>query len=172
LATLDENIAQRTITLMAPSKSWNIAGLSSAFAIITDAKLRQRFQRAADGIMPHTNIMGLVATEAAYRDSHEWRLALLDYLRANAQLVETSVAGMPGLKTTAVDATYLAWLDCRALPELVRAKPLAFFEQHGVLMSDGCDFGAPGFLRLNFGCSRSTLQEALKRMQAACQGVA
>jgi len=164
LATLGTDIARRTITLMAPSKTWNIPGLSSAFAIITDADLRRRFQRAGEGLMPYTNIMGLVATEAAYRDSHDWRLALLEYLRGNAELIRQSIATMPGIHTTPVDATYLAWLDCRRLG---RKNPAAFFESHGVLMSDGGDFGAPGFLRLNFGCSRSLLDEALTRMRQA-----
>ena len=163
-ASLNEDAAQRCITLMAPSKTWNIPGLSSAFAIISDAKLRSRFRRAAEGIMPHTNVLGLVATEAAYRDAHDWRLALLDYLRGNAARVLQAVQAMPGITTTPVEATYLAWLDCRALN---MNGPADFFESHGVLMSDGKDFGAPGFLRLNFGCSRATLDEALARMHKA-----
>ncbi|MEC5384102.1 PatB family C-S lyase [Uliginosibacterium sp. H3] len=167
LATLSEDIARRTITLMAPSKTWNIPGLSCAFAVIPDAALRRRFQRAAEGLMPHTNVMGLIATEAAYRDAHDWRLALLDYLRGNAELVQRSIASMPGIRTTPVDATYLAWLDCRELPKEKTQNPMAFFEANGVLMSDGRDFGAPGFLRLNFGCSRTLLNEALTRMQHA-----
>jgi cystathionine beta-lyase len=164
LATLGAEIARRTITLMAPSKTWNIPGLSSAFAIITDADLRRRFQRVTSGLIPHTNIMGLVATEAAYRDSHDWRLALMEYLRENARCVLEAVAQMPGIRTTPVDATYLAWLDCRGLG---RKNPATFFESHGVLMSDGGDFGASGFLRLNFGCSRSLLTEALARIRQA-----
>ncbi|MDB5815516.1 MAG: putative aminotransferase [Rhodocyclales bacterium] len=167
LASLGEDIADRTITLMAPSKTWNIPGLSSAFAIITDANLRRRFRRVADGLMPHTNVMGLVATEAAYRDAHDWRLALLDYLRGNAELIMQAVAEMPGVRTTPVDATYLAWLDCRELANEKKQNPTAFFEAHGVLLSDGADFGAPGFLRLNFGCSRGVLTEALARMRWA-----
>ncbi len=99
LATLGDDIAQRTITLMAPSKTWNIPGLSSAFAIISDAGLRRRFERAMDGFIPHTNVIGLVATEAAYRDAHEWRLSLLDYLRGNAGRIMQSVAGMAGVRT-------------------------------------------------------------------------
>lgn len=164
MATLGEDIARRAITLMAPSKTWNIPGLSSAFAIISDPILRQRFQRIADGLVPHTNIMGLVATEAAYRHAHDWRMVLLDYLRGNALQVLQAVADMPGVRMTPVDATYLAWLDCR---DLVHENPAAFFEAHGVLMSDGRDFGAPGFLRLNFGCSRDLLNEALRRMHQA-----
>ncbi|GAB4060098.1 PatB family C-S lyase [Uliginosibacterium sediminicola] len=164
LASLDADTAKRCITLMAPSKTWNIPGLSSAFAVISDARLRARFKRAAEGILPHTNLLGLVATEAAYRHGEDWRQALLDYLRGNAARVAAAVAEMPGVSSTPVEATYLAWLDCR---ELALEHPARFFEAQGVLMSDGRDFGAPGFLRLNFGCSRSLLDEALARMRQA-----
>jgi cystathionine beta-lyase len=171
LASLGNDIARRTITLMAPSKTWNIPGLSSAFAIISDGDLRRRFERVADGLIPHTNVIGLVATEAAYRDANDWRLSLLGYLRVHTEDIIKSVAAMPGVTTTPIDATYLAWLDCRELAQTTKQNPMAFFEAHGVLLSDGRDFGAPGFLRLNFGCSRSTLTEALARMQRAAENI-
>ncbi|GAA5168539.1 PatB family C-S lyase [Viridibacterium curvum] len=164
VASLSEAIARRTITLMAPSKTWNIAGLSSAFAVVSDAKLRASLKRTADGIVPHTNSLGLVATEAAYRHGHTWRRALLDYLRGNAERIQQTVSNIAGITTTPVEATYLAWLDCRALQF---DNPVRHFAEHGVLMSDGRDFGAAGFLRLNFGCSRSMLDEALQRISAA-----
>lgn len=164
VASLSEGVARRTITLMAPSKTWNIAGLSSAFAVVSDPKLRARFKRAADGIVPHTNVLGLVATEAAYRHGDAWRQALLDYLRGNATRVLEAVHGIAGLSMTPVEATYLAWLDCRALQI---DNPMRHFAEHGVVMSDGRDFGAPGFLRLNFGCGRSVLDEALRRITVA-----
>ncbi|MFT3736105.1 MAG: PatB family C-S lyase [Rhodocyclaceae bacterium] len=164
IASLGEDITRRTITLMAPSKTWNIAGLSSAFAVVSDPKLRAQLKRAADGIVPHTNVLGLVATEAAYRHGHAWRMALLDYLRGNADRVLGAINDTAGMTTTPVEATYLAWLDCRALQ---LDNPARHFASHGVLMSDGRDFGAPGFLRLNFGCSRSLLDEALRRIATA-----
>ena len=164
-ASLSPAIAQRTITLMAPSKTFNIPGLGCAFAVIPDAGLRRRFERAMRGIVPHVNVLGLAACEAALRDAGDWHRDLLDYLRGNRDRVQAVVDRLPGVKMTPVEATYLAWLDVRALG---LANPVAHFEQHGLGLSDGADFGAPGWLRLNFGCPRSTLDEALKRLAQGC----
>lgn len=164
IAALDESIARRSITLMAPSKTWNVPGLASAFAIIPDPQLRRRYQRVGQGINSTPNLLGLVATEAAYRHGDPWRQALLGYLRENAHLVETTINDTGILHTTHVEATYLAWIDCRSLNI---AHPQHFFERHGVGLSNGADFGLEGFVRLNFGCSRSVLQEALTRIQTA-----
>lgn len=162
IAALSPQTAARTITLMAPSKTWNIPALYCAFAIIPDAALRQRFTHAMRGLIPAPNVLGLVATEAAYRNGDAWRQQLLVYLRGNRDLVLDAVARMPGLSTTRPEATYLAWIDCRASGI---TDPAAFFEKAGVGLSDGTPFGLPGFVRLNFGCPRSTLNEALHRMQ-------
>ena len=164
IAALDEQVARRTITLMAPSKTWNIPALYSSFAIIPDAGLRQRYRHVMRGVVPQVNVLGLVATEAAYRDGGPWRAALLDYLRANRARVLEAVAAMPGLSTTSPEATYLAWIDCRGAG---LDDPAAFFEAAGVGLSDGRGFGLPGFVRLNFGCTRATLDEALGRMAHA-----
>jgi cysteine-S-conjugate beta-lyase len=164
IAAVDELVAKRTITVMSPSKTWNIPGLYSAFAVIPDPALRRRYERAMRGIVPHTNVMGLVAAEAAYRHGTPWRLALLDYLRGNAERVLSAVTAMPGVSTTPVEATYLAWIDCR---QSGLDNPAAHFEAHGVGLSDGAAFGMPGFVRLNFGCRRALLDEALRRMHAA-----
>jgi cystathionine beta-lyase len=165
-ASLSAEAARRSITLMAPSKTFNIPGLGSAFAVIPDSRLRRRFEQAMQGIMPHTNILGLAATEAAYRDCGDWQRELVAYLAANRNCVETAIAAIPGVATSHVEATYLSWIDVR---ELGLAKPAAHFEAHGLGLSDGADFGAPGWLRLNFGCPRATLDEALKRFKSACQ---
>jgi cystathionine beta-lyase len=168
LACVDANIARRSITLMAPSKTYNIPGLGCAFAVIPDPTLRRRFLAAMNGIVPHVNLLGLAACEAAYRDCDDWHAELINYLSANRDAVESAVAEMPGLAMTHVEATYLAWIDVRALGV---EQPAAFFEAAGVGLSDGADFGLPGWLRLNFGCPRSTLDSALARMHAACAGV-
>ena len=161
-------VARRTITLMAPSKTWNIPALYCAFAIIPDAGLRTRYKRAMAGIVPHVNVLGLTATEIAYRDCGPWREALLDTLRANAARVFEAINALPCLSTTPVEATYLAWIDCRALiAERGLANAAAFFEAAGVGLSDGKDFGLPGFVRLNFGCPPARLEEGLKRMRRA-----
>jgi cysteine-S-conjugate beta-lyase len=96
-ATLDAQVADRTITLMAPSKSFNIPGLGCAFAVISNPKLRQSFKRAMEGIVPHVNVMGFVAAQAAYTKGWPWMAALLDYLRGNRDRVIAigeSVAGL------------------------------------------------------------------------------
>ena len=166
IAALGEDIAQRTITLMAPSKTWNIAALYASFAIIPDPGLRKRFRRAMRGIVPQVNVLGLVAAEAAYRDGGPWRLALIEYLRANRERVMTAVDAMPGLSMSRPEATYLAWIDCR---DSGIDDPASFFEAAGVGLSDGKGFGLPGFVRLNFGCPRDTLDEALRRMAQALE---
>ena len=165
IAALDAAVARRSITLMAPSKTWNIPALYASFAIIADADLRRRYRHAMRGLIPHPNVLGLVATEAAYREGSAWRLALLDYLRGNRERVMQAIKALPGLRTTRPEATYLAWIDCR---DAGLDEPTAFFEKHGVGLSDGRAFGAPpGFVRLNFGCPRSLLDEGLERMHTA-----
>ena len=166
-ATLGEEAAQRAITLIAPSKTFNLPGFGCSLAIIENRSLRARFQKAMTGIVPHVNVLGYTAALAAYRDSQEWRMALLDYLRTNRELVTQAVTAMEGISMAPVEATYLAWLDCR---QTNIADPAAFFENAGVGLSDGQEFMGPGFVRLNFGCPRATLQDALKRMQNALTG--
>ena len=165
LASLSPDIAQRTITLMAPSKTFNIPGLGCAFAVIADASLRRRFEHAMRGIVPHVNVLGLAATEAAYRHGGDWHRELLAYLRGNRDLLTAAVNQQKRVKMSPVEATYLAWLDVR---DLGLSNPAAHFEAHGLGLSDGADFAAPGWLRLNFGCPRSTLEEALRRFAAGC----
>lgn len=164
MATLSPDIAGRTITLMAPSKTFNIPGLGCSFAVISDPALRRAFCRAMDGIVPHVNLFGYVAAQAAYENGAAWHRALLAYLRDNRDLVEREVGAMPGLAVAHVEATYLAWIDAR---QTGLADPTGFFEEAGVGLSDGAEFDGPGFVRLNFGCSRSLLAEALARMRAA-----
>jgi cystathionine beta-lyase len=116
------------------------------------------------GIVPHVNALGYAAAEAAYRDGAAWRAALLDYLRVNEDLVLRAVQEMPGLATTHVEATYLAWIDAKGTG---LEDPAAFFEAAGVGLGNGVYFGGPGFLRLTFGCPRSMLIEGLDRMRNA-----
>ena len=161
--------AARTITLMAPSKTYNVPGLGTSFAIIPDSALRARFTRAAAGIVAEVTSLGFAACEAAYRDSEDWRQSLLEALRGNRDRIFSALrAGeLPGAKIAApIEATYLAWLDVSALG---LTDPVAHFEAHGVGLSDGVFFGAPrgSHVRINFGCPRATLDEGLRRMFAA-----
>lgn len=166
--TLGGDIAQRTLTLMAPSKTYNVPGLGTSLAIIPDANLRARFVRATAGVVAEVTALGFTACEAAYRAGEPWRQALLAYLRGNRDfLVDFVARELPGVVIEApIEATYLAWLNVSALQ---LPDPIAHFEAHGVGLSDGAFFGAAKgtHVRLNFGCPRATLAEALRRMKAA-----
>ena len=164
-AMLDAAMAQHTITLMAPSKTYNVPGLGCSFAVIPDGSLRRRFTDVMRGIVPDVNVLGLVATEAAFTECQAWHDALLDALRRNRDRVQEVVARIPGLSMTPVEATYLAWIDARGLGV---ENPVRFFEENGVGLSDGTDFGTPGWVRVNFGCPGETLEVALQRIVSAC----
>jgi len=165
-ATLSKETANRTVTLMAPSKTFNVPGLGCSFAVISNQDLRKRFTKAMIGIVPRVNILGYTAAAAAYRDGHEWHRELLKYLRRNRDLVLDSVKRMTGLSVGDVEATYLAWIDTR---KSGIKDPVKFFEDAGVGLFDGKEFGTPGFVRLNFGCPRSLLANALERMAIAVE---
>ena len=170
LARLDPDIARRTMTLLAPSKTYNIPGLGAAFAVIPDAALRGRFERAMAGIVPHINVLGYTAMAAAYREGVPWRNALLDYLRVNRDLLVAGLGKCPALRVSSPEATYLAWIDARGLNLQDGQTAARFFESEGVGLSPGEDYmpGARDHVRLNFGCTRQTLEEAIYRMAKAC----
>ncbi|MGO2466533.1 MAG: MalY/PatB family protein [Serratia proteamaculans] len=167
-ATLNEDAAQRSITLMSPSKTFNIAGLGASMAIIPNPELRQKLVRARSGIVPEVDVLALVAAQAAYQHGQAWLDALLIYLRANRDLVTERINAIPGLLLQPIEATYLAWIDCS---QLAVDNPHAFFEQAGVGLSPGLDFGNRRFVRLNFGCRRELLLQALDRMTLATQAL-
>lgn len=161
-------IAARTVTLMAPSKTFNVPGFGTSLAIISNPSLRAAFVRATAGIVAEVNVLGYTSCAAAYRDGEPWRQELLAYLRGNRDfLIDFVARELPGVKIEApIEATYLAWLNVGSL----RLKdPVGHFEKHGVGLSEGSFFGVPqgSHVRLNFGCPRSTLAEALRRMKTA-----
>ncbi len=169
LAALNPDIARRCITLMAPSKTFNIPGLGASFAIIQNPELRRRCKQALRGIVPDVNILGLVAAQAAYQHGDDWLQALLRYLAANRDFMVDFVSRyLPGVRVTVPEATYLAWLDCREAG--IPGNPHQFFlQQADIALNDGATFGpgGEGFVRLNFACSRALLAEGLERMRAA-----
>lgn len=172
-AALDPEIGRRTITLMAPSKTFNIPGLAFSFAVVEDEALRARFTAAAKDIVPHINVLGYVAALAVYTEGEAWLEACLRYLSANRDALCDFVAQrLPGISMARPEATYLGWLDCRAA-ELPAGPHRFFLERAGVALNDGVAFGrgGEGFVRLNFGCPRATLMEALERMAAAVEAV-
>ncbi len=160
IASLGPEVSRRTVTLMSANKSFNIPSAGCAWAIIEDEALRRAF--AADlsaHVVPSPSVFGYEATLAALRHGDAWLEAQLEYLRGNRELVESSV----GLPMAHVEATYLAWIDCSGLD----ANPYEYFLQRGVALSPGAQFGAPRFVRLNFGTQRVRLAEALRRMRGA-----
>ena len=156
--------AERCAVMMAPSKTFNIAGLCCSFAVVPNARLRLKLQQAMRGISADVNLLGFVAAEAAYEGGEQWLTEQLDYLSANLALIEQAVARWPGVKLANNQATYLAWIDVSTLG---LDDPVAFFEQAGVGLSPGAQFGDGQFVRLNFGCTRARLVEALARMEKA-----
>ena len=171
MASLGPEIERRTITLMAPSKTFNLAGLKVSVAVIPDASLRERFMAArGDYVQTQVNVLGYAAAFAAYRDGDAWLGELMRYLEANRDYLGDYVRRhLPGVTMTPPEGTYLAWLDCRNAGTAA-ADPFTFFlERAKVAFNDGKLFGrgGQGFVRLNFGSPRSILTEGLERMRRA-----
>jgi len=164
IATLSPDLANRSITLLAPSKTYNIAGLGCSFAVIPNPEIRKAFQDVIYGILPHPNAFSHQAALAAYRDSQDWLDQVLMYLRANQAYLLDEINAIPGLSMTPLEATYLAWIDYRGLP-VNDFTPI--LEKFGVGVQDAQHFGGKGFFRLNFATQRSVLEEAIKRIKEA-----
>ena len=169
IASISPEVAERTVTLMAPSKTYNLAGLSFGFAVIRNSELQTIWKNTSLGLISGVNIMGHVAALAAYKGGQEWLDQVLVYLKDSRDFLERYVAEkLPGLRMTSMEGTYLAWLDCKGAG--IPGNPFDFFLKDAkVALNDGSDFGrgGEGFVRLNFACPRKTLGEALDRMAAA-----
>lgn len=171
IASLSEETASNTITLISPTKTFNLAGLSESVAIIPDSGIRSRFrttlERTGAGML---NIFGLTASEAAYTECEGWLSDLLLYLEDNLNVLTSYFENnIPGIKVIRPEATYLAWLDCRNIP-LPEGKLKEFFTfKAGVALNDGVTFGkeGSGFMRINFACPRTLLQEGLEKIENA-----
>ena len=171
IATLNPEIASSTITLMAPSKTYNIAGLGCSFAVIQNPSLRNKVTMATQGLVPHVNLLGYAATKAAYQFGEEWLTQLLAYLEENYRIMEKFIKEeLPEIKLTPLEGTYLAWMDCRSL-ELDESPYDFFLKNASIALTDGQIFGTggSGFVRVNFGCPRSVLLEGLDRMKKAVE---
>jgi len=169
MATLSPEIADRCVTLMSLSKTYNLAGLGFAFAIIQNPELQKSWKNTSLGIVPHVTIMGHVAALAALKEGGEWLAQVLAYLRDSRDFLSQYMKErLPGIHGTHIEATYLAWLDCRQAG--TPGDPFDFFLREAkVALMDGKEFGrgGEGFVRLNFACPRKTLTEALDRMSDA-----
>jgi cystathionine beta-lyase len=167
-AALSPEIADKTITLMAASKTYNIAGFGTGFAIVQNADLREKVRQASAGF-GHPPGLGFTASLAAYREGQSWLDAVLIYLQNNRDFVRDYVeTKLPNITMARMEGTYLAWLDCREAG--ISGTPADFFlEKAKVALNDGAWFGrgGEGFVRLNFGAPRALVNEALERMQAA-----
>ena len=169
IASLSPEIAQNSVTLLAPNKTFNVAGISCAVAVVPNPEIRKKMDEARRGLIPHVSILGYTATLAAYQHGKPWLTGLIGYLEATRDFAADFVAReLPGLRFTPIEGTYLAWLDTAGSG--ISGNPQEFFlkEAH-VALNDGAVFGTggEGFVRLNLGCPRATLVEALERMSEA-----
>lgn len=163
---LPEDLRQRSITLLSPSKTWNIAGLGYAFAIIPDDSIRRKFAAARGHTLSEISALSYHAAEAAYRHGEPWRQELIAYLRGNRDiLLDFFATRLPAILAIRGEATYLAWLDCRATGI---ENPARFLEEKaGLFVSDGAFFGWPGWFRFNFACPRQRMIEGLEKTATA-----
>jgi len=167
LATLSEEIAQNTITCIAPSKTFNLAGLYTSSIIIANDSLRRKFKYAEEKIHLSANIFGITAAEAAYREGEEWLGELMTYLKSNAGLVKDYLAdNLPEITVSPIEATYMLWLDFRKLGFSAPALKKLLIEKAGLGFVEGTTFGpgGEGFQRMNIACPRANLEMALKRI--------
>ncbi|MCF6189637.1 MAG: PatB family C-S lyase [Cocleimonas sp.] len=164
LAMLNDDAANRSITLMAASKTFNVAGLGFGFAIIPSDTLRDKFKVLVRQRMPDINILAQTATEAAFKHGENWRLEQIEYLRENRDYLMQEINAIEGMKMYPLEATFLAWIDVSGLD---LDDPEIFFEEAGVGISAGKYFGDNDFIRLNFACRRSLLEEAVGRIKKA-----
>lgn len=163
IATLSPEAEQSTITLLAPSKTFNIAGLGCSMAIIPNDELRTNFLKTKAGLMPMLSAYSYEAALAAYRDGAVWHEELLAYLLQNHQFLLNEINQLKGMKMMPLEATYLAWIDTRETGIENFAQKL---EEVGVGVSDGIQFDGEGFIRLNFACPRTTLEQVIRRIKS------
>jgi len=170
IASLSEDAANRTVTLTAPSKTFNLAGLKTSNIIIPNKKLKDDFQAVLSKNGYGTNIFGITAAEAAYSHGEEWLDALLTYIRGNLKTMEDYLAEkIPELKVFPVEGTYLPWIDCSELCLEDPALSDLFLKKAKLWLDTGVMFGSEGsgFMRINIACPRSLLVTALERLEKA-----
>ncbi len=169
VAALSPEIAANTVTLVAPSKTFNLAGLKASAAIIENPELREKFETARADMVEWVNVLGQTAMLAAYQEGEPWLEALLEYLQVNRDLVFNFVKDeLPSVRMAKPEGTHLAWLDCRQAG--IAGNASAFFlKEARVAVNDGAWFGTggEGFVRFNFAAPRALVLEALERMKAA-----
>ncbi|XWX03380.1 PatB family C-S lyase [Aggregatilineales bacterium SYSU G02658] len=180
IASLAPEVEQRTLTLIAPSKTYNLAGLACSIAIIPNDETRKAVTQQVWGTGLHVNLLGLVAADAAYRHAGSWLTATLDYLRGNRDLmVEYLAERAPSIRLTRPQGTYMSYLDLSALPLPAEQSASQFLEQVGrVALNPGDSFVGTmaqrpldRFVRLNFACPRFRLRAGLERIVHAVESL-
>lgn len=174
-ATISNETANITITTNAPSKTFNMAGLSTSSVIISNREWRQKFMKKLDTTHLYSgNVFGNVALEAAYSHGDEWLDQLLEYIKANIDYaIEFFSVHIPKITPIRPESTYLLWLDCRELEMSNTQLKKLMVEKAGVGMNDGASFGkeGEGFQRMNLACPRSILEKALENIKKAVDSI-
>jgi len=167
LAAIRPEMREQIITISAPSKSFNIAGLATAYAIIPDINYKKRFEKAAEGIQPALNPLGLTALKSAYEDGEDWLESQNKYIKDNYKLVSDSIAKIPGIELIKSEGTYLVWLDFRKTGLTDQELKDLLFHEAKVGLEPGHWFGkgGRGFFRMNLATQRYNIEEALKRLK-------
>ena len=163
IASLSPEIADRTVTLLAPSKTFNLPGFGLGFAVIQNEALREQVNETMHKIGTGVNALAYTAAEAAYRAGQPWLDEVLAYLQGNRDaLVEFVREKLPEVSITQPEGTYLDWIDCRALD--LQPDPYQFFLDNAhVAFSNGASFEGAGFIRVNYATTRDTLMEGMNR---------
>jgi cystathionine beta-lyase len=169
-ATLSEDAMQRTVTLVSPSKTFNLAGLTNANAIIPNKKLREDYMAHLRKSSGHNNIFGMIAQDAAYNKGEAWLESLIEYLQGNYNYLDNFISEkLPGFKLYPLEGSYLAWIDCSSLGFDDEELNKFMIEEAKLWLSKGAQFGTGGskFMRVNLACPRSVLKKALDSLEKA-----
>ena len=175
IPTISKDIANNSLTMFAPSKTFNVAGLSLSYVIIPNKKIRLKFQKTLQNLGLHGgNIFGIEALEASYRHGQKWLEELLIYIEDNYTFVQHYLQNnIPRLKAVKMEGTYLLWLDCRELGLSQKELVSFIINKAGLAFNDGSKFGmgGKGFMRMNLGCSRKVIEQALNKLESAANNI-
>jgi cysteine-S-conjugate beta-lyase len=171
LASLSPEIEANTVTMVAPSKTFNLAGLATASVIISNPVLKKKYRKVLDALhIELGNVFGNVASEAAYTQGDEWLEQLLDYIDGNIHtLIDFAEKHLPQVKVIRPEATYMLWLDFSATGMSDKELKKFMIEKAGLGLNEGTQFGSggEGYMRINLACPRATLLKALEQLKAA-----
>ena len=175
IPTISKDIANNSLTMFAPSKTFNVAGLSLSYVIIPNKKIRVKFQKTILNLGLHGgNVFGIEALEASYRYGQKWLYELLNYIEDNYTFVQQYLQNnIPRIKTIKMEGTYLLWLDCSELRLSQKELVSLFISKAKLALNDGSKFGkgGNGFMRMNLGCSRRLIEQALDRLAIAIRSI-